>query len=82
MFGLGFGDLLHLKLGARVVRLERVLVYLGLLVLIHKELVVLNLGPDLVVYLKLVLALNGVHVVLLQKLLVGQMLSSKYARLL
>ncbi len=73
---------MHLKLGARVVCLERVLVDLGLLVLIHKELVVLNLGPDLVVYLKLVCALNGVHVVLLQKLLVGQMLSSKYARLL
>lgn len=82
MFGLGFGDLLHLKLGARVVRLKRVLVDLGLLVLIHKELVVLNLGPDLVIYLKLVLALNGVQIVLLQKLLVGQMLSSKYARLL
>ena len=49
MFGLGFGDLLHLELGARVVRLERVLVDLGLLVLIQKELAVLDLGPDLVV---------------------------------
>jgi hypothetical protein len=41
------------------------LVNLGLLVLVQQKLVVLDLGPNLAVYLKLRLTLNLVHVVLM-----------------
>jgi hypothetical protein len=41
------------------------LVNLSLLVLVQQKLVVLDLGPNLTVYLKLRLTLNLVHVVLM-----------------
>lgn len=64
MIGFIFGDLMHLKLRGWVVG-KLVLVNLGLLVLVQQKLVVLDLGPNLAVYLKLRLTLNLVHVVLM-----------------
>lgn len=82
LFGLRLSDLLHLELVTWVVCLKRVLVNLSLLVLIQKELIILDLSSNLVVHLKLGLTLNVVQAVLLHNLLIGQILSTNYARLL